>query len=97
MPRPDSSVVMRMRNGCVVTATWLNSFDTMHDIKCQLANGPFTYKCPFWLFLCGIMFRVSFSVIVKVRVRLKVLLTRLTVGVLQSFVPEWLASSHPKD
>ena len=38
----------------------------------------------FWLFLYGI----------RVRVRLKVPLKRLTLGVLHAFVLEWLASSH---
>ena len=36
---------------------------------------PTNFHC--WLFLCGIMFRV--------RVRLKVFLTRLTLGVLHAF------------
>ena len=44
------------------------------------------------LFLCGIRF--SFRVSVKVMVRLKVLLTRLTLIVLHVSVREWLASSH---
>ena len=38
------------------------------------------------------MFRVRFRV--HVSVRLKVRLTRLTLGVLHAFVREWLASSH---
>ena len=31
---------------------------------------------------------------IKVRVRLKVLLTRLSLGVLHAFVREWLARTH---
>ena len=50
----------------------------------------------FWLLLCGIRYRVS--VRVYVRVRLKVLLTRLTLGVSHAFkwalVREWLARTH---
>ena len=58
-----------------------------------LANYSGT-NANFWLFLCGIRFRVSLRVRVKVRVRLEVLLTRLTLGGLHACVREWLASSH---
>ena len=65
----------------------------------NLANGYLLTTrthAHFWLFLCGIMLRVRFrfraSVRISVSVRLKVLLTRLKLGILHAFVCEWLAS-----
>jgi len=45
-------------------------------------------------FRVNVTVRVSINVTVRVKNRLKVLLTRLTLGVLHGFVHEWLASRH---
>ena len=80
-----------MHNACVSERQWLLANHSRADTH-------------FWMFSRGIRLRVRFAVNVRARVsvkvsgsvsrsRLKVLTTRLTLGVLHAFVRKWLTNS----